>query len=185
MSEFEFLDKSIGSAFLIDPDLFGAWAQSSGYNWAFSDDMVELLSQTMNWEAYKIKQFLDVVAQPIYTSADDHWSGRELTTLKELAEYNKRYKIPFQVSYMSDDFSVIYSIGKESRYLIPNRHLEIKMNSDYTDYTLSELKALRQSDSEEFSALKNEVSADNFRRSDIEELKKKQKQQLEKQKKIN
>ncbi|XVG98485.1 hypothetical protein ACN6KO_16100 (plasmid) [Enterococcus faecium] len=184
MSEFEFLDKSIGSAFLIDPDLFGAWAQSSGYNWAFSDDMVELLSQTMNWEAYKIKQFLDVVAQPIYTSADDHWSGRELTTLKELAEYNKRYKIPFQVSYMSDDFSVIYSIGKESRYLIPNRHLEIKMNSDYTDYTLSELKALRQSDSEEFSALKNEVSADNFRRSDIEELKKKQKQQLEKQKKL-
>ncbi|WP_148792934.1 hypothetical protein, partial [Enterococcus faecium] len=65
-----------------------------------------------------------------------------------------------------------------------NRYLEIKRNSDYTNYTLGELKALRQSDSEEFSTLKNEVSTENFRISDIEELKKQQKQQLEKQKKL-
>ncbi|WP_338371462.1 hypothetical protein [Enterococcus faecium] len=73
MSKYEFLDINVGSAFLINLDMFEAWAQSSGYNWAFSDDMIEFLSRTMSWESYKVKQFLDVIAKPIYTSADDHW----------------------------------------------------------------------------------------------------------------
>lgn len=184
MSKFKVLDKCIGSAFLLNIDSFVNWAQSDGYKWGYSKKLVDSMVETFGLEHYQGGEFRNIVSKPLYESPKDHWSGMGLESFKELAEYNRKYNIPFKVCYSSEEFSIIYGVGKKERYLVPTERLEIVLNKDYTNYSLSELKALRLGNSAVNDNTDNQLSTDDFRKSDIDKLKEQKKIQLEKQKQL-
>lgn len=184
MSKFKVLDKCIGSAFLNEIDSFIEWAEVEGYKWAYSKSLTDKIIEKCGLYQYQGGEFRNIVAQSLYKSPKDHWSGRGLDSFMELAAYNKEYNIPFNVCYSDGEFSIIYAVGKKERFLIPTTRLEVTLSKDYTDYSISELKALRLNSTNVNSAADHQVSTDNLRRSDIDKLKEKQQKQLEEQKKL-
>ena len=182
MSKFKVLDKCIGSAFLNEIDSFIEWAEVEGYKWAYSKSLTDKIIEKCGLYQYQGGEFRNIVAQSLYKSPKDHWSGRGLDSFMELAAYNKEYNIPFNVCYSDGEFSIIYAVGKKERFLIPTTRLEVTLSKDYTDYSISELKALRLNSTNVNSAADHQVSTDNLRRSDIDKLKEKQQKQLEEKK---